>query len=206
MTVNSLLDSVCEYSFGSLSRLWPAFGKNSPTESNIRTALTAVLSSLGYSCYSEMPFKRDEGNIRVDFVAIQDLTGVKNENDKRKGTIILAEMKTDGSGDANMRDWVMDFNSICDLPLNLPKDRCWIDIESMEEKIFLSFFWTDNKDKQDRIKGYRNSDDDSMITGEMFGLSFNEDNVFLFDNSIGWCLKLFVLANSKQLGRKEEQS
>ena len=200
MTVNSLLDSVCEYSFGSLCKVWPAFGKNSPTESNIRTACTAVLSSLGYSCYSEMPFKRDEGNIRVDFVAIQDLTGVRDA--KTKGTIILAEMKTDGSGDANIRDWIMDFNSIYDLPLEF--DHIYIDdIESME-KICLSFFWTDNKDKQNRIKGYRNSDDDSMITGEMFGLSFNGKKVFLFDNSIGWCLKLFVLANSKQLGREEK--
>ncbi|KKL48800.1 hypothetical protein LCGC14_2321920, partial [marine sediment metagenome] len=71
MKVNTIVDAVSEYAYGSLSRLWPAFGNNPATESNIRTALTAVLSPLGYCCYSELPFQTEKGTMRVDFGAIQ---------------------------------------------------------------------------------------------------------------------------------------
>ena len=163
--------------------------KNAPTESNIRTALTAVLSSLGYSCYSELPFQTREGNIRVDFAVIRDLTGVRDVPEKGKGTTILAEMKTDGSGDANMRAWVQDFTSIYPLSLDLSEDRRWVETKSMD-RVILSFFWTDNKKKRKDIRDCVSTEHESKpVRKEVIGQSLeNVDDVFIFHNLIRWDL------------------
>jgi hypothetical protein len=117
--------------------LWPANSKTPPTESNLVLSFASVLAARGYTVFSEVPFKGDDGDGRIDLVAIHRFSS----------DIILFEAKSDKQKfEQEMnRDWerLKSFTLDC-----LPDNKAWVNEPGKNLKKHICVgFWSENKSK-----------------------------------------------------------
>jgi len=194
MKVNSLLDCVAETAAVALAQLWPAFGNNAATESNIRSALTIVTAAMGFTCYSEFPIRYSGGSIHLDYAAIRMMPFPPVD--------VVVETKTDGADDKKIQEWIADYVRIQGLDLSLAEHK-YISLEN-SEKLRLSLFWTDNPDKQRRIhEAFKPQPEGLVSVSSAFGVSLPPSNAVLCTTDVGWGLRLFMLSNRLEFGRSD---
>lgn len=122
-----------------LKILWPASGTTAPTESNLATCLSSVLSNRGYAVFSEVPFNNKGRNGRIDLMAIHP----------QLGEMILFEAKSDKPSDgqlfAEMRN---DWERLAAFELtDLPQNNAWINGEDIRlKKRICVGFWSERKE------------------------------------------------------------
>lgn len=194
MKVASFLDRVAEAAAASLAYVWPAFGGNAVTESNIRTALTQVAAGVGFASYSELPLTDPGvGSVRIDYAALRYTPS--------GATHILAETKTDGAGDANIRRWLEDFRRLRAWDLTRAAFN-WLEKRGPPEVLWLSLFWTDNAAKKQRIVEELAPAPDGRVTkATPFGVPIGDASTFLVDTEVGWDLRLYSLTSALEFGR-----
>jgi len=193
MKVSSLLDCIAETSAAALTKYWPARDENGITESNIRSAMTVVMHSLGFNCFSELPLRRSSENIRVDFTAIRDTP--------YGTTVVLAETKTGGGGEARVNSWIKGYLRLRSVELPKQKDK-GIDPEGAEY-LHLSLYLTDDKKRKDQVLDEISTNETHEVTSarNIQDLKLSDGKTYFFEQDVQWSLTLFCLSDKSDFGR-----